>query len=131
MFSRRRLFSLLPLGALGVAPAIKAESHLAVSPRTGLAWDAEEWRDIANAYREVAENALAELQTKKGEPSVWVEFTCQNEERTVEVHGYARPACGQKFKVVRGPVTPVCPKCGWAYDLTPEEYREKMAGIPC
>jgi hypothetical protein len=117
MISRRRLFSLLPLGALGaVVPAAKTEPQRLVHPITGYLMTIEEWRDKAMVYRLHVEDLLT-----KEEPSAWVAFTCQRP----EIGPY--PSCGQKFKSLRG-AQPICPKCG---ALQYVEDRIKMAGIPC
>jgi hypothetical protein len=126
MFSRRRLFSLLPLGALGaVVPAAKAEPEPPVAP----------------------------------EPSAWVELTCQRQpiyewhtvrppsisEKQWDLLGSGLqhmmgakvqgdlvvPACGQKLKALRVPITPICPKCGWRQDISRDGVRELFMGIPC
>lgn len=110
----------------------------------------EEWRDKAMVYRDAVERLIAEKE------SVWVEMTCQreaifdyklvrpnkiSEERWntmspwvqrsrgeyVHVGELLHPACGQKFKVLRVAVTPYCPKCGYAQDLSRPGIRESFA----
>lgn len=81
-----------------------------------------------------------EPKISKPEPSSWSEMVCQNvghrawhittDGTYVEGQRISLP-CGQRFKFLRVSVTPYCPKCGWAQDMSrSEELREKISGIP-
>lgn len=104
MLSRRKFFSSLPAAALALTSTAKAEP----------------------------------VSTDSVDP--WVELTCQREAirdwvrtgpTSFEPTGrILNPACGQKFKVLRG-ATPICPKCGALQNISTPELREKFIGVAC
>lgn len=85
--------------------------------------------------------SLAKGQPEKvfEEPSPWAEMMCQNEGmfkwREVSRGEYEKGEmtslpCQTKFKFLRIAVTPICPKCGWAQDMSKDpELRAKISGI--
>jgi hypothetical protein len=117
MLSRRKFFSLLPLSALGLAAQVKAEPAPA---------------------------------KKSEEPSMWVEMTCQRIQRHYRPSSVTESqwnrlspglqrligekvgeTCGQRFKTLRVAITPICPKCGYAQDLSRPEIRQQFMGQSC
>jgi hypothetical protein len=112
MMNRRKFFGFLPFSAFGLVAAAKPE------------------------------------QVKAEDVSPWVEITCQrrahydwkerfsldpkNPHLKVWVRGKMTiPPCGQKFKALRIPVSPICPKCDYRQDISKPGIREKFMGIAC
>jgi hypothetical protein len=135
MLNRRKFFSVLPLSTLGlVVPEAKADEPRLTHPLTGYPMTIGEWRDRAMVYRDAVERLITEKE------SIWVEMTCQHEAHYEWKQGIngewiqgamTHPACGQKFKVLRVPTTPICPKCGYSQDINRPGIREQFQGQPC
>lgn len=134
MMNRRKFFGFLPASLFGLAAVATAEPTKAK--------DDFDWDNLPQMPIQFVPNA---------EPSLWVELTCQAEpfydkpeqmacdqwdrlspglKKVLGVRS-GRPECGQKFKALRIPISPVCPKCGYRQDISQPGIRDKLMGIPC
>jgi hypothetical protein len=115
MMNRRKFFGLLPLSALGLIAPAKATP----------------FREAVNAD----ESPWVEVECQRPAHYEWIDISdrCPDRpfERISERGKLLTPACGQRFKVLRLAVTPICPKCGYAQDISRPGVREKFVGIPC
>ena len=105
--NRRNLLRLLPLSAFGLASP--SEAKIAPPPPAAAP-----------------------------EPSPWIEMVCQREACWENAWGnnadpatrgkLVYPACGTRFKMIRG-ATPVCPVCYATQNVWTDELRKKFVGF--